>query len=221
MAGGRSQCSPARCATWGRQGSFFDRMRWFSQKKNIYTFAPLWCCVLRLCARKTLYPFAPVPGCQTTLMPLHPGGPSPHTACSRAPSPLGHPSPLGMHVPVCPCAPAPFCPCTPVPPSAFHLAPLHPCWPIPVWAGAPAPLYPCTLAPFAPTTLGWRGPPWPVEKRVVQQRNARGCALPLEGHRCPCALVGPYLFGLKPRHFYTPAPLHHNPLAPPMLGALS
>ena len=98
-----------------------------------------------------------VPCLPNTVVPLRPGGPPPHTACSRAPTPLGHAFPLGAHVPVCPCNPAPFCPCTPVPPCTFHLAPLQPCRPIPVWAGAAAPLRPCTPAPLAPTTLSPQG----------------------------------------------------------------
>ena len=156
-AGRRSQCNPARCASRGRRGSFFDQMRWFFVKKKHINFcAPVVLrahCVLHLCAHTPLHPFAPVPCYPNTLVPLRPGGPPPHAACRRAPSPLGHPSPLGVHVPVCPCVPAPFCPCTPVPPCAFHLAPLHPCRPMPVWAGAPAPYTPAPLRILHPPRL--------------------------------------------------------------------
>ena len=109
-AGGRSQCNPAGCATQGWWGSFFDRMRCFFPTKKIITLAPLWCCVLHLCAYTPLHPFNLVHCYPNTLVPPRPGGPPPHTACSRAPSPLGHPSPLGVHLPVFPYTPALFCP---------------------------------------------------------------------------------------------------------------
>ena len=143
------QARPLRCL--GPAGFIFrSNALVFSKKKHIHFCAPVVLRAVSLCIH-TLAPLRP-----GDLLPKHPCTPAPqrpppHTACSRAPSPLGHPSPLGVHVPVCPCAPAPFCHCTPV--------------------------------PHAPFTLH------------------------------PCALVGPYLFGLGRLHHYTPAPLRplHSP----------